>query len=278
MADAKQPKFAIVPAAVVTNPRLSNAAKVVYQSLALHAGKDRKCIPSRALIASYQGIDRSAVRKSLRLLVDAGYIEIRQRERGNGSLTSNEYLLKGWCPEDTTPLSPEDTRVVSSGHPHNIPINKPTEHKAAAPENDDVKIAVEKWNAMAKEVGLQVCQNITKARRKTITARLEDAGGIEGWQAAVDKVRQSKFLCKKYGNGKGINLKFLLDETNFAEVMEGAYDGDFDEGKPKPASLTIAVQAAMEPPAVTVLPSEPSIADRIIQAVVAKHAGGNESD
>ena len=61
MVDTKQPKFAIVPAAVVTDPRLSNAAKVVYQSLALHAGKDRKCIPSRALIASYQGIDRSAV-------------------------------------------------------------------------------------------------------------------------------------------------------------------------------------------------------------------------
>jgi hypothetical protein len=267
MADAKQPKFAIVPAAVVTDPRLSNAAKVVYQSLALHAGKDRKCIPSRALIASYQGIDRSAVRKSLRLLVDAGYIEIRQRERGNGSLTSNEYLLKGWCPEDT--------RVVSSGHPHNIPINKPIEHKGAAPENDDVKIAVEKWNAMAKEVGLQVCQNLTAPRRKGITARLKDAGGIGGWMAALDKVKQSPFCLKKARGNKGITIDFLRSEDNFTKLMEGSYDGDFDKGKPGPPDLMEIVQAAMEPPAATVLPSEPSAFD-IIQAIAEGRAERGE--
>ena len=86
---------------------------------------------------------------------------------------------------------------------------------------------------MAARCGLSVVQKLTDARKKHLAARLRDCGGLEGWSAALAKVEGSGFLLGRSGGNWKADFDFLLGETKFTKVMEGAYDdnpGNRDKG------------------------------------------------
>jgi hypothetical protein len=94
-------------------------------------------------------------------------------------------------------------------------------------ERDDEKIeieAVRAWNDVAKLKGLPQAQRLTEQRKRNLRARLADCGGINGWNVALAKVRDSPHLTGANDRGWRADLDFMLTASKFTRIMEGFYD------------------------------------------------------
>ena len=100
-------------------------------------------------------------------------------------------------------------------------------------------LAFQKFQKLAKEVGLSIPGKFTAERRKAMEARLRDCGGPEGFQVALDHIRNSPYLRGQvaprppYTTSFRLNIDRFLDEGWFAGIMEGKYA---DRGPPAPAT------------------------------------------
>ncbi|PKR56365.1 helix-turn-helix domain-containing protein [Thalassospira lohafexi] len=191
--------------------------KLVLIKLADNANDSGECWPSYQYIADDCEIDKSTVRKHIKALEKDGFLKIENRKGPKGN-TSNLYVLSlhpvgrnstPVGPESTPPVGPESTRTYHSSEP----VNEP----------DICQIAVDEYNTMAEECGLSKAQVISPTRKTKLKARLKDCGGIEGWSAALDKIRGSPFLLGHTGDWKA-SFDFLLQQSSFIKLMEGAYD------------------------------------------------------
>lgn len=98
------------------------------------------------------------------------------------------------------------------------------EPSANADSPPQIRLAVDAYNETAGLVGIPQCQRLTEKRRKALKARLRDAGGIEGWGAALGKLSESSFCRGKNDRGWTADFDFLLQESSFTRLMEGYYD------------------------------------------------------
>lgn len=78
-------------------PSTSKFTLVVLADLADEADS---CFPSQAYVAAATGSSERTVMRALANLERQGYIVRERRHRGNGSRTSDRYVLRvGWVPE-----------------------------------------------------------------------------------------------------------------------------------------------------------------------------------
>lgn len=103
------------------------------------------------------------------------------------------------------------------------------EDKQASFLPDAVDEAVHLYNEAAERVGLPKAMRISDPRKSKLKQRLHDAGGIEGWKAALAKMEASSFCCGRKTDFRA-HLDFLLQDSSFTKLMEGAYD----DRKPSP--------------------------------------------
>jgi hypothetical protein len=94
---------------------------------------------------------------------------------------------------------------------------------------DEIPDALQAYNAVAEEVGWPQAQAITHKRKSALKARLADAGGLDGWRAAMAKARASPFLRGESGRDRAHekwtpDLDFFLQQSSFVKLMEGKYD------------------------------------------------------
>jgi uncharacterized protein YdaU (DUF1376 family) len=94
--------------------------------------------------------------------------------------------------------------------------------KVPQPPNFDEAVSV--WNETAEAMGLPKVQRLTEPRSKALKARLSECGGIEGWRAAIGKVRDSPFLCGVNAQGWKADFDFVLQAKSFTKLMEGSYE------------------------------------------------------
>lgn len=104
--------------------------------------------------------------------------------------------------------------------------------RATAQDQDieTLKQAIESYNEAAEKAQWPKAQRLTAARRRALKARVSDAGGLEGWRAAMTKARDSPFLRGTSGRTEGHenwrpDLDFFLQAKSFTRLMEGSYDG-----------------------------------------------------
>lgn len=90
-------------------------------------------------------------------------------------------------------------------------------------EIDPVDRAVQIWNIFAYDNGFSGVQKITKPRRTKCKARLKDCGGLDGWKAALDLIKKSKFLMGDNDRNWKASFDFLMIEARFTKLMEGGY-------------------------------------------------------
>lgn len=94
---------------------------------------------------------------------------------------------------------------------------------------DDIAEAVQVYALAADRSAWPKIAKLTDARRKALRGRLKDAGGIEGWRAAIAKAEASNFLCGGTGWG-GFSFDWLVKQANFFKLMEGNYDNRSGNG------------------------------------------------
>jgi hypothetical protein len=101
--------------------------------------------------------------------------------------------------------------------------------KPKAAPTGEARVAVEKWNAIATAKGLDQVTFVNKTVEGHINARLQEVGGIEGWDRALKIVEQSPFLLGKVpARTPGqkpfkATLSWVTGPQNFAKVMNGTY-------------------------------------------------------
>lgn len=105
----------------------------------------------------------------------------------------------------------------------------PASPRGATVSAVEVQMAVSIYNETAKRAGLPPAMKISDARSAKLKARLKDAGGLEGWRAAMEIIEKSSFLTGGGEKGWKADLDFILQEKSFTRLMEGYYE----ERKPK---------------------------------------------
>ena len=96
--------------------------------------------------------------------------------------------------------------------------------RAGPPEKADCRKAMDIWNSMAKRNGLAQAQHLSARRMRLFKAMLAECGGMEGWQAACEKVEASAFLLGENPRSWRADLDFVLKPNSFTKLMEGSYD------------------------------------------------------
>ena len=84
--------------------------------------------------------------------------------------------------------------------------------------------AQQAWNDLATQLQLAKVSNLTNGRKSKLRARLKEAGGLQGWSIALEKVRKATWMHGANERGWRANFDFMLKPDNFTKLMEGGYD------------------------------------------------------
>lgn len=146
----------------------------------------------------------------------------KKRENKAQSLENNDLEKKGLDENDKQsrgqrPETREKDTVVSFSAPA------------------DVEAAFAMFNELAAKIGLPMAQVLNKTRAGRLAARLRDAGGLEGWAVALDKLAASDFCSGRKTDFKA-SLDFILQAESFTKLMEGNYDNGYRPNGPRPAA------------------------------------------
>ena len=220
----------------------------VLNRLAYHDGGDGAW-PAVASMARQWGVSDKTVRRAIRGLVASGVISEVERP-GKTTIYRMKLDATGPAPwtngtgvqDETLDISDGGTLDISAptldkrvGGPWTSQTPEPGKNQertkkgnldtlGARARNTDDDVAWQAFNAMAGRVGLPQAQSFTATRRKHLRARMQEAGGIEGWIIACEKVEASEFLTGGGANGWTADIDFMLRASKFAKILEGSFD------------------------------------------------------
>ena len=150
----------------------------------------------------------------------------------NGKNGGNPALCKerGNSPSDNQSLKAEDKPQKPEARYQkeedtNVSLSLNLDHKPI----DEVAEAVHAYKATAEIKGWPIPQQLDQARRKAISGRIRDAGGVDGWRAAIEKAAASDFLGQARPFS-GFGIDWIAKPANFKKIMEGIYDGQSSRG------------------------------------------------
>jgi hypothetical protein len=90
---------------------------------------------------------------------------------------------------------------------------------------DETEIAFMAWTETAKRLGIPAyASQFTLGRRSLLRQTLSSAGGLEEWQAILNRLPRARFLLGQGQRGFWINFEALCSEGIRVKLLEGAYD------------------------------------------------------
>lgn len=123
----------------------------------------------------------------------------------------------------------------------------------SADNRRELDAAYQAYNAVAQKHGWPVCQHRSTMRDGHLRRRMQDAGGLSGWQHAMERADASDHLCGRSKRSAGYenwvpDIDFFLQAKSFTGLMEGKYDNRGDGAKPNHGSSATrdAARAAAE--------------------------------
>jgi hypothetical protein len=123
--------------------------------------------------------------------------------------------------------------------PQPAPASQPVEKTITPPSGEvvpfvpaparEIDAAVQAYNLTADYAKWPRCQVVTDKRRRALKARLDEAGGLEGWKTAMRQAAKSSFLLGRTGRSGDHakwrpDIDFFLAQSKFTKLMEGGYD------------------------------------------------------
>ena len=116
--------FAAVPARLVADRSISHTELRLLLALAAHAGPSQECWPGVERLAAIIDVTGRQVRRVLRSLEAAGFVEVFKREKPDGTQTSNLYRLR-FARWDTDghredPPEPGGVEIPEGDHDKNV--------------------------------------------------------------------------------------------------------------------------------------------------------------
>lgn len=182
-------------------------------------------------------------RKLVRMASKAAVARKNGKNGGNPSLCNVSEINPSVKGQDNGRLKPQKPEARSQ------------KDKDANASSSEEATAVEKYNEAAARSGWSAVQRMSKPRLSALRARLRDAGGLDGWIAAIGKAEASDFLCGRRPGRDGpffASFDFITQASSFTKLMEGNYDNrqqpERSQRQPStddPALRAIAIAAGM---------------------------------
>lgn len=205
----------------------SATVKSVLLAIANYADEEGVCWPSQDQLADDTELSRHSIMRALDQLEEMDLISRERRHRKDGSRSSDLIVLdlsrtEQRCSQQrSTQQQPKSHSATAEPiiEP-SISSNRAQRVKRESEEDEAVKV----WNNLADDLSLPKVQKMTETRRRKLAARLKDCGGLDGWHAAMSKIRGSP-LCRGEVGAWRADFDFVLQESSFVKLMEGKYDG-----------------------------------------------------
>jgi len=141
--------------------------------------------------------------------------------KGNQLPRGKPYSISQKLEEDSSlPSQSSETGesvFSSNGKKHDHPVSEIS-------TVDEVTLAFRAYNSTAERAGLKPALKLTAAREANLKARIADAGGLDGFRAALDRVAASTYLTGGGREGWRADFDFVLRPDKFLALQEGRYD------------------------------------------------------
>lgn len=205
--------------------------KLLARYARLNAGQWRRIKP---VLMPFFTVEEGRIKQG-RLTAEYGFVK---RKAKSQSARAKARWLKNNETSDAT---------ASAGQCHgNAPTPTPTptikevDANASTPPDkppDECRLAMDAYNVVATRAGLPKAQRLSDQRRRSLTARLRECGGLDGWNDALAKLEASDF-CTGRRTAWRADIDFLCQAKTFTKLIEGSYDNHANDsppaGKPQP--------------------------------------------
>lgn len=227
----KKSYYAIIPANVRYDDRLSMGARFMYGEITALCNEKGYCWASNKYFATLYNVAERTIQRWISDLIKCGYVfsDVKYKMASKEIEARYLKLLNGihslTIPPDNIVTTP--TTKMSPPHDKNVVDNNTCEYiNVLSKDNTCQKDDKFDYNNFI-ELYNSICTNFPKAikmtddRRKKINLRLKTYPKEKWWNKVFTKANISDF-CKK---GNWCNLDwFISNDTNPLKVYEGKYD------------------------------------------------------
>lgn len=243
MSSNRIPYFDFYPTDFMRGVRGLTAAEVgVYTMLLCRIYEENGPVEYHPVrLSAYCGVRESVLTKAVDRLIVLGRLEIENGmlsdDRAVKEITIRETKLKNSSRAGKASAEKRQQKQEQSATPVQQTFNHTdtdTEEEKKEDTNvslaadhqpiDEVAEAVHAYKATAAQKGWPIPQQLDQTRRRAISGRIRDAGGVEGWRIAIDKAAGSEFLGQARPFS-GFGIDWIAKPANFKKIMEGNYDG-----------------------------------------------------
>lgn len=226
----KKSYYAIIPANVRYDPRLTPNAKLLYGEITALCNEHGYCWAGNKYFSDLYGVSKTTVSKWIKSLIDFGYIKSELVYKNGTKEIDNRYItivkdpieekLKGYTQKVKDPIE-EKLKDNNTSLILQVNNKKDISKDISKKESVNYQAIVDAYNSLCTD--LPSVRSLTDKRKRAIRARLKDYS-IDDFTTAFKKAQQSDFLSGRNGKWNGANFDWLLNENNIVKVLEGNYD------------------------------------------------------
>lgn len=217
-----QARYAIIPTAALEDAELSAQDIRILAALGSYLSRENQGWPSQSTIAERAFCTRETVNRTLKRLIDKGYVEAKARNN-SGMKRSNTYrVILDVIPESQRCDPGVTTDVIPEDHNRCDPATSQQEeetHKKRIKEDLGVKEAFDHYNRTARFAGWPSAAKLTAKRTSALQSRLKDFG-LEQWKRTVDHAATLPWCCGQGSRKWFADLDYLSRESGFLKIFE----------------------------------------------------------
>lgn len=237
--------YAIIPACVRYDKRLSAEAKILYGEISALTNKEGYCWATNGYFRDLYEWSQSSLTRYLKQLTDAGHIRVvvdqgagnERRIYLSSSLPVIEAAAAPPAPLSPKPVRPivksEQTPIFSPEHHNNTSknslINRNTDSQESAFELEvigEFKKAFPQLPALRDPKKSALGEKIIRAIPARAKSQKWQAGDLTPWKALFESLAKSDFISVEIQNGRRwFSLEWLLKPLNFEKAIQGNYSG-----------------------------------------------------
>lgn len=179
-----------------------------------------------AEISEFFTVDGDVIRNDRLTKEHQKAVSISQERKTAGKKGGEANALKNHnAAEANASDLPKHSQKSESYKKEDTDVSLSSEADAKPRASAEISEAFSAYNDTAGRSGWPEAKVLTPERRRALSGRLREVGGIGGWLAAMKRAEDSDFLCgrtsKPFG---GFSFDWVTKKANFTKLMEGNYD------------------------------------------------------